>query len=103
MLITGKNSQMSGYLPGLLYAKRTNKQLCCKPRITPLPFTALKINSCVRVMLLFLADRCISALSELQETEIQDMGHLTGNPLSPLSIALRTDKSPGVTSSYSFF
>lgn len=74
-----------------------------KPRINPVPFIALKRNSCVKVMLLFLADCCSSALREFQKKEYEDMGHLTGNPLPPLSMALRTDKSTGVTSSYSSF
>lgn len=53
---------MSGYLPGLLYARNTNNQLCCKAKNNSFAFTALKRNSCMRVTLLFLADRCSSAL-----------------------------------------
>lgn len=41
-----------------------------KPR-TPLSFTTFKRSHCVRVMLLFFADGCRSAHTELQERETE--------------------------------
>lgn len=54
-----------------------------KPRTTPLSFTTLKGSNCLRVMLLFLADSCSSAHTELQETETQGYGAPDRKPAFP--------------------
>lgn len=41
MLIIRKNTQMCGYLPGLLYVKSTNKELCCKAKNNSFAFYCL--------------------------------------------------------------
>lgn len=54
---------MSVYLACYMLEALTSNSVA-KPRITPLPFAALKRNSSARVMLLFLADHCSSVLLE---------------------------------------
>lgn len=97
MLIIGKNTQMSGYLPGLIYVKSTNEQLYCKAKNNSFAWKEIVVwESCCFSWQTIAAQPSVN----FKKRKYKDMGHLIGNSLS---IALRTDKSTGVTSSYSFF